>query len=263
MPLFSHSISRIFEIALLGSGVEFAESITNLDYGSSGGLQTSASDCQMQVSTDGSDIGCRSDLFRTLDGENPTISPRTCTVSPRTCTVQNSIKSWNSSTSSSLDVLSDENDRRFSQTGEMFSSPKTKRLGDIELTCRNGANNVIEGKETLSVQESCSYVLPTQKRSRKPTQRYIDELVDPVSTYSKKRQEVSSSTIKDKSLGVKDHRKSRVGPKAAIKAPPVESSVIAIQVPFGSLANKECSESLACDTVIIAIFSAHILLQQV
>ncbi|XP_057805393.1 uncharacterized protein LOC131020533 isoform X7 [Salvia miltiorrhiza] len=212
-------------------GVEFAESITNLDYGSSEGLQASASDCQIQVSTDGSDTGCRSDLYRTgdlrkcqnshsvgsskfgdtpsrrecgtLDGENPTVSPRSCTL---------------------------------------------RKSG------QNGATNANEGQETLvtaSVQASSSNVL-TQKRSRKPTQRYIDALVDPISTHSNRRREVSSSSsIKDKSRGNKDHRKCHVGPKA-IKVPPEdpeESSVIAIQVPFGSLANKECSESQACDMV--------------
>ncbi|XP_057805389.1 uncharacterized protein LOC131020533 isoform X4 [Salvia miltiorrhiza] len=256
-------------------GVEFAESITNLDYGSSEGLQASASDCQIQVSTDGSDTGCRSDLYRTgdlrkcqnshsvgsskfgdtpsrrecgtLDGENPTVSPRSCTL-------RKSGKSQNSSSSSFLDVLSDENDGRFSRAGEMFFSPKTKRNYDFELTGQNGATNANEGQETLvtaSVQASSSNVL-TQKRSRKPTQRYIDALVDPISTHSNRRREVSSSSsIKDKSRGNKDHRKCHVGPKA-IKVPPEdpeESSVIAIQVPFGSLANKECSESQACDMV--------------
>lgn len=236
--------AELLEIALLGSGVEFAESITNLDYGSSGGLQASASDCQIQVSTDGSDTGSRSDLVRTLDGENPIISPRSCTL-------QNSCKSRNSSTSSSLDALSEENDGRFTQASEKFFSRKTKRIGDIELTCQNGATNVIEEAATLarSVQESCTNGLPTQKRSRKPTQRYIDELVDPIPAHSKKRREVSSSTVKNKSLGVKERRKCHVGPNAVIEAPPEESSVIAIQVPFGSLANKECAESLACDTV--------------
>lgn len=265
MPLSHNPIPTLnYEIigtVLLGSGVEFG--ITNLDYGSSEGLQASASDCQIQVSTDGSDTSCRSDLYRTgdlwkcqnnhvnfgsskcsdtpsrrecetLDGDNPTISPRSCTL-------QKSGKSRNSASSSFQDVLSDKNDGRFSQADEMFFSPKTKRNDDT-------ATNVTEGQETLA---TTSVQASRQKRSRKPTQRYIDGLADPISTNSKRRREVSSSTMKDKSLGVKDHRKCHVGPKA-IKVPPEdpeEFSVVAIQVPFGSLANKECSENQACDMV--------------
>lgn len=233
-------------------------------------MHASVSDSQVQVSTAGSDTGCRSDLFRTdnlqecqigpfnvgssklsdtprcrecetLSGENPTISPRSCTL-------QNSVKSQNSSSSSFQDFLSDENDGRFSQAGEMFCSPKTERINDIEL--QDGATRAIKGEETLttSVLVSSTDVLPTQKRSRKPTQRYICELVDPILTYPKRRREVSS-TIKDKSPGVKDHKKCQImGPKA-IKESPEEFSVVAIQVPFGSLANKECSESHARDMV--------------
>ncbi|KAH6833365.1 hypothetical protein C2S53_007170 [Perilla frutescens var. hirtella] len=238
-------------------GVEFAESITNLDYGSSEGLQASVSDSQIQVSTAGSDTVCRSDLFRTYDfrdcqkdhfnvGRSKlSDAPSQCTISPRSCSLQNSGKSQNSSRSSFQDVLSDENDGRFSQAGEMFCSPKTKRNSDV-LTGHGDAIDVIEGQETLtttSVQASNTDVLPTQKRSRKPTKRYIDEFVDPITTHSKKRREVSSSTVKYKSLGVKDHKKCQVGPKAIRVVPPEEFSVVAIQVPFGSLANKECAES--------------------
>ncbi|XP_041999529.1 telomeric repeat-binding factor 2-like isoform X1 [Salvia splendens] len=255
-------------------GVEFAESITNLDYGSSEGLQAFASDCQIQVSTDGSDTGCRSDLYRTGDlrkcqttqkAESSkfgcTLIRRGCetldegnpTVSPRSCSLQNSGKSRNSSSSSFLEVLSDENDGTFSLADKMFYSSKTIRNDEIELTGQNDATNAIEGQQivaTSSVQESSSNVL-AQKRSRKPTQRYIDGLADPIPTYSKRKREASSSTIKDKSLGGKERRKCHVGPKP-IKVPPEdpeEFSVIAIQVPFGSLANQERSESQSFDTV--------------
>ncbi|KAL7092083.1 hypothetical protein ACP275_12G143700 [Erythranthe tilingii] len=247
-------------------GVQFAESITNLDYGSSEALQTPFPDSQMQVSGAGSGSGsaCKSDRFRTmvvpdcknnqfnygcselsdipsyhecemLIGEEPSISPRSFSL-------QNIGKFHNSSSFSFEDILSDENNGRQSALGEMFCSPKTENSNEFEVAVQDG--ETCQRQETLAttpVQANCTDILPTQKRSRKPTQRYIDELADPFSTNYKKRREVSSSTlkVKDKSLRVKDHKKCHMGTRA-IRLPAEESSVMAIQVPFASLAHNEC-----------------------
>ncbi|EPS62754.1 hypothetical protein M569_12034, partial [Genlisea aurea] len=79
----------------------------------------------------------------------------------------------------------------------------------------------------------------TQKRSRKPTQRYIDEFPDPVVRQYKKRRMVSSSTPKDRP----ENRKKCASGSRPVKPAPEESSVKAIQVPFGSLFHAECPES--------------------
>ncbi|KAI3447580.1 hypothetical protein Pfo_004245 [Paulownia fortunei] len=239
-------------------GVEFAESITNLDYGSSEGLQASVPDSQMQASSAGSDTTCKSDLFRIMevpDCQNDQFNVGSSELSDipsyHECDalVGEKPSIHNGSSSSFQDILSDENDGRLSPSGEMFCSPKTEKNNEFELTGQDGETNIFQGQEALAtmlVQASCTDVLPTQKRSRKPTQRYIDELVDPIATYSKKRREVSSSTLKDKSLGVKDHKKCHMGSRA-IRLSAEESSVKAIQVPFGSLVHKECTKGHAYD----------------
>ncbi|XP_020549630.1 uncharacterized protein LOC105161373 isoform X2 [Sesamum indicum] len=276
-------------------GVEFAESITDLDYGCSEGLAASVSDSQMQSA--GSDTRWKSSLFQIkqvldcqkdqldmgssesdipscnksemLVEENPSISPGSCTV-------QNIGKTHNSPSCSSQDILSDGNDGEHSPSDEMFCSPMTQKNDETEVTGQDGETNIFPRQEALttSVQANCTDLpmqkrsrkptqryadeltsvqanctgRPTQKRSRKPTQRYVDELADPIPAYSRKRREVSTSTLKDKSLGVKDHKKCHVASRAT-QLPAEESSVIAIQVPFGSLVHKECPKGRTCDLV--------------
>ncbi|KAK4432457.1 hypothetical protein Salat_1007800 [Sesamum alatum] len=250
-------------------GVEFAESITELDYGSSEGLPASISDSQLQSTSAGSDTRWKSSLFRIkqvpdcqkdqLDIGSSKSDVPSCnkcemlieenlSISPGSCTLQNVGKSHNSPSCSYQDILSDGNDGRHSPSDEMFCSPKTQKNDEFEVTGQDGETNIFPRQEaltTMSVQANCTD-LPTQKRSRKPTQRYVDELADPISAYSRKRREVSTSTLKDKSLGVKDHKKCHVASKA-MQLPAEESSVIAIQVPFGSLVHKECPEGRTCD----------------
>lgn len=238
----------------MGSGVEFAESITNLDYGSSEGLQASVSDSQIQVSkTDpfrSLDVSeCQNDQYNVESLDLSDIpSSRECGMlvvgnpfPPRSSSLQNIDKFHNNSTSSFEDTLSDENGGRFSPAGGFLCSPKTKKDDVFEL------RNVSQGQEVSATEAICSDVLPTQKRSRKPTQRYINEYVDPSSTNFKKRREVSS-TRKDKTRGVKGQKKCLMGPKS-VKPPPEEFSVVAIQVPFGSIGNKECPDGHTCDLV--------------
>ncbi|KAK6152392.1 hypothetical protein DH2020_015027 [Rehmannia glutinosa] len=234
--------------ALFGSGVEFAESITNLDYGSSETMQASFPDSQMQAFSAGCDTAFKSDLCRLMDVPNcpndqvNIDSPESSDI-PRSCTSQNIGKFHNSSSCSSQDILSGENDGRLSPAGEISCSSKTEKGNEFEPTGENGD----EALATMPVQ--ASYVLPTQKRARKPTRRYIDEVANPISTYSKKRRDISSPTLKDKSLGVKDHKKCLMRSRA-VKISDEKFSLKAIQVPFASLGHKECSNGHAYDMVL-------------
>ncbi|KAL0409929.1 UNVERIFIED_CONTAM: hypothetical protein Slati_3582600 [Sesamum latifolium] len=249
-------------------GVEFAESITNLDYGSSEGLQTSVSDSPVLASAAVAETPWKADLFRAMEmpecqnhqlnadrsrfGEisDPCIKSETFveeeqpSKSPASCALQDIGKFHDISSCSFQDILSDENDTSLSPSIDMLYSPKNEKSSEFGLTGQNGEIKRFQERDALVTSAPASHTntFPTQKRSRKPTQRYIDELADPVSRHSKKRREVSSS----KSLGVKDHKKCRLGPRA-IRLPAEESSVKAIQVPFGSLVQNECPESCAYD----------------
>ncbi|KAL0309702.1 UNVERIFIED_CONTAM: hypothetical protein Sradi_5912500 [Sesamum radiatum] len=252
-------------------GVEFAESITNLDYGSSEGLQTSVSDSPVLASAAVTDTPWKADLFRAMEvpecqnhqlnadssrfGEisDPCHKSETFiedaqpSKPPTSCALQDIGKFHDISSCSFQDILSDENDTGLSPSVDMLYSPKNEKSSEFGLPGQNGEIKRFQEQDVLvttSAPASHTNTFPTQKRSRKPTQRYIDELADPVSRHSKKRREVSSS----KSLGVKDHKKCRIGPRA-IRLPAEESSVKAIQVPFGSLVQNECPESCAYDMV--------------
>ncbi|XP_011094644.2 uncharacterized protein LOC105174291 isoform X2 [Sesamum indicum] len=252
-------------------GVEFAESITNLDYGSSEGLQTSVSDSPVLASAAVTDTPWKADLFRAMEvpecqnhqlnadssrfGEisDPCHKSETFveeeepSKSPTSCALQDMGKFHDISSCSFQDIL-DENDTSLSPSVDMLHSPKNEKSSEFGgLTGQTGEIKRFLGRDALvttSAPASHTNTFPTPKRSRKPTQRYIDELADPLSRHSKKRREVSSS----KSLGVKDHKKCRLGPRA-IRLPAEESSVKAIQVPFGSLVQNECPESCAYDMV--------------
>lgn len=159
---------------------------------------------------------------------------------------ENTVKVHVSSSHSFEDSLSDDNTASLSQPVERLSGPKDEKNDEYGHTSQNDESNGDQGLDG----ESQSDALPTRKRSRKPTKRYIDEVVDPISRQSKRRREVSSSTFRDKSAGVKDHKKCQMVPKA-IKLPDEESAVKAIQVPFGSLVHKECAENPAHNSVIV------------
>ncbi|KAK4419213.1 hypothetical protein Salat_2334100 [Sesamum alatum] len=251
-------------------GVEFAESITNLDYGSSEGLQTSVSDSPVLASAAVTDTPWKADLFKTMEvpecqnhqlnadssrfGEicgpcdkSETYAEEEPLKSPTSCALQDIGKFHDISSCSFQDILSDENDTSLSPSVDMLYSPKNEKSSEFGLTGQNGGTKRFQERDALvttSAPASQTDTLPTQKRSRKPTQRYIDELADPISRHTKKRREVPSS----KSLGVKDHKKCRVGSRA-IRLPAEEPSVKAIQVPFASLVQNERPESCAYDMV--------------
>ncbi|KAL0336901.1 UNVERIFIED_CONTAM: hypothetical protein Scaly_1965200 [Sesamum calycinum] len=232
-------------------GVEFAESITDLDYGSSEGLAASVSDNQMQSTSAGSDTHWKSSLFRikqVLDcqkaqldigsSESDIPSCNKCemlveenpSISPGSCTVQNIGKTHNSPSCSYQDIISDGNDGGHSPSDEMFCSPMTQKNDEFEVTGQDGETNIFPRQEALtSVQAKCTD-LPTQKRSRKPTQRYVDEL----------------TSVQANCTDLPTQKRSRK-PTQRTELPAEESSVIAIQVPFGSLAHKECPKGRTCD----------------
>ncbi|KAG8376569.1 hypothetical protein BUALT_Bualt09G0077100 [Buddleja alternifolia] len=254
-------------------GFDFAESITNLDYGSTEALQTSVSDSPIMASNAGTDTPWKSDPFRIMEvaerennqllvssselGDIPSCRPE-----PQTLAEEKSLKSLTSpnidsfndiSSCSFQDILSDENVASPSPSVEMLCCPKTEKIDEFGFTGQDSKTKGQDALATISGQAGLTEAPPKQKRSRKPTQRYIDELSDPISRYSKKRREVSSSTIKDKSLGVKDHKKCHTGYKT-MRLPDEDSSVKAIQVPFASLVHKECPKS---QEYVVVSFEAH------
>ncbi|KAL3642591.1 hypothetical protein CASFOL_013406 [Castilleja foliolosa] len=209
---------------LLGySDIGFSENL--------GGLQTSVSGCSVLASSARIGSPWKTDLFQIM--EIPaTLAESKPLKSPISCNLQDIGKFHDIASCNFQDILSDDNDTSV----EIFCDPKNKKNNKIGPT----------GQKDEALGENCSAVaFPVQKRSRKPTQRYIDEITDPILRYTKKRRGVvsSSSNIKDKCVGVKDHKKCRMGPKAAIGLPAEEASVVAIQVPFGSLVHKECPKS--------------------
>ncbi|KAL6574855.1 hypothetical protein OROMI_012140 [Orobanche minor] len=241
-------------------GVGFSDSITNMDYGSSEVLLTSVSDSSVLASNSSP---WKADLFRIVEfpecqnhplnnidtsefGEVPTLCHEPETISdqkplrsPISCNLQDIGKFHDISSCSFQDVLSDTG---FSSPPvKMFCSPKNEKNDEFGPTGQNGEPDRLG---TMPTQANCIGEHTTQKRSRKPTQRYIDELADPIWRCPKRKRDVSSSTVRDK--WVKDHKKCRTGSRA-MALPAEESSVVAIQVPFGSLARKECPKSPAYD----------------
>ncbi|KAL1545834.1 hypothetical protein AAHA92_22513 [Salvia divinorum] len=243
-------------------GVGFSEGITDLEYISSECLQTSVSDSPV-LTCAGIDSPWKSDLFRIMevpDCQNDVVDlkssefveiPNPCHESEKLSekkplkSQKENIGKVHDITSHSFDDLpSDENATSLSEPVKMFSNPKDEKYDEYGQTGESGKSNGVQGQDelvTVCSAESPSDALPMLKRSRKPTKRYIDEVVDPISRHPKRRREVSSSTFRDKSLGVKDHKKCHMGYKA-IKLPAEESAVKAIQVPFGSLVHKECPD---------------------
>ncbi|KAL1549419.1 hypothetical protein AAHA92_17526 [Salvia divinorum] len=246
-------------------GVGFAESITDLEYVSSECLQISVSDSPV-LTCAGIDSPWKSDLFKIMEVpecQNDVVDLKSYEFSeipsPQHESEKLAEKKPLKSPQESIDkvhdvsrhyfddVPSDENATSLSHPVEMFSCPKDEKNDEYGPAGQSGESNRIQGKDelvTLLSAESPSDALPMLKRSRKPTKRYIDEVVDPISRHSKRRREVSSSTVRDKYVGVKDLKKCHMGSKA-MKLPAEESAVKAIQVPFGLLVHKECPESPA------------------
>ncbi|KAL3825898.1 hypothetical protein ACJIZ3_021927 [Penstemon smallii] len=251
-------------------GVEFGETITNLDFGSSESSQTLVSEIPILAPTAATDAPWKSDPFRIMEfsdcqrdqlnisrselGDVPIhLKCNTFAKKPlkssTSCSLQN-IDKFHDISSSLHEFFSDETDGSHSTSTEMLCSPKIEKNDEFGPTNKDNKTKRLwedNALETILPQGSCPEAPPMLKRSRKPTQRYIDELADSISRYPKKRREFSSSTIKDKSRGVKNYKKSHMGSRAM--KPAEETSVIAIQVPFASIVHKDCPKIPADDMV--------------
>lgn len=241
-------------------GVEFAESIANPNYVSSECLETSVSDHSILASGSRNVSPWKTDLFRIMEvpychNEEHNIESSEFGDFGSPCPDSEMLMGekplnlrdiHDISSCSFQDTLSDDS-TSLPQSVEMLCSPKNEKV-DESGTSQNGQTNEKDSVLTLSSQTRQADAFPTQKRSRKPTQRYIVEVEDPVPRQKRRRQEVSSTTFKDKSLGVKDRKRCHVGSRE-ITLPAEEASVKAIQVPFASLVHKECPKSPAYDMV--------------
>ncbi|XP_022841664.1 uncharacterized protein LOC111365390 [Olea europaea var. sylvestris] len=257
------------------SGIEFAQSITNLDYGLSEGLHMSLSESPIRGSSSDANTPWKSDLaitdvtecqddrdnFRNSELSDTCIRQE-CETSieekplkfPTPSTIQNISELQNIPSDSPRGISSDEDGGSLFPSdftsGELFCSSKIQENKEFGLMGQNAESNGSDGQDELAKISNLANTdsLTKQKRSRKPTRRYIDELAEPISRHSKKKQEVSISIPIAKSLVVKNREKCYIESKTRIS--PEESSVIAIQVPFGSLVHKECQKSRPSDMVL-------------
>lgn len=143
------------------------------------------------------------------------------------------------------------NDGSLSPSGEFFCCSKILENDKCGVMSKDLEDYRIHKKDSLAM--TAAYVsqtdaLPALKRARKATQRYIDELAITLSRHPTLKRNLSSLAGMDKSLGVNNHKtclvKSRV-----ISLLAEESSVSAIQVPFGSLVQKESQKKHAFHAV--------------
>lgn len=237
-------------------GVEFAD----LKYGSVEGFRSSISHNQVKDSNPDSDAAWRSDLLRIIEmpdcqhGQTAGSSGLSEVPSFHNCVEEQpsnfprlqNVEKFHDSPSSSQNNELRENDGSVFPSTEILCHPSMKKYDESEPTGQELETDTFHGHEpNVSANESCNGVLLTQKRSRKPTKRYIEELTYPIS--SRKRQAVSS-LHKNNTLDVKDHQKCRVG-SGATRLPTVEPDVIAIQVPFGSILHNECPKEQSCAMV--------------
>lgn len=244
-------------------GVEFAESITYLDHGSSEGLHASVSDSSISPSGADTRMPWKSNCLRIMEvpacqndhlnisssefieipscREDESFVEENSLKLPKSSALQNIGKFQDVWSSCSFqDVFPDANDGSLSPSGDFFCSSKILENDKYGLMSQDPGDYRIHGEDSLAVtaaRVSKTDALPALKRPRKPTQRYMDELSITLSRHPTRKRDFSSIG-KDKSLGVNNHKKCHVK-SSAIRLPAEESSVRAIQVPFGSLAHKE------------------------
>ncbi|XP_022852429.1 uncharacterized protein LOC111374039 [Olea europaea var. sylvestris] len=253
-------------------GIEFAKSITNLDYGLSEGLHISLSESPIPGSSSDANTPWNSDILAITDVsdcQNDQVNLQNSELSdicmrqesetsvekkplkfPTSPTTQNISWSQNIPSQSPQGISSDEDGGSLCPSdftsGELFCGSKIQKNKEFGVMCQTVESNINELDDLAKI--SNLDALTTQKRSRKPTRRYIDELSEPISRHSKKRREVSTSVPSAKSAVVKNHKKCHIESRTGIS--PEESSVIAIQVPFGSLVHKECQNSHSSNMVL-------------
>ncbi|XP_055812091.1 uncharacterized protein LOC129882012 isoform X2 [Solanum dulcamara] len=261
--------------------IEFAESITNLDYGSSRGLLDPILESQIPLSScDGTDTcgmpyssglvvqeaQSQNAMFGLTNSELHDLSRDKC--ESQILVEYSAVKfptAFNPGDISNVDDVA-------GFFAEAASSEKMNdSMIDHSALTSNGisfmSNSMhnegqVVNRESFDMHESSVISPPvtsqairidtpvTQKRLRKPTRRYIDESSDLNARRSKKRAEVSTSApeSKNKLLKVRCQKKSH-SESMEMELFPEESSYKAIQVPFASLVNEECDKRHASNAI--------------
>ncbi|XP_059305833.1 uncharacterized protein LOC132057310 isoform X2 [Lycium ferocissimum] len=241
--------------------IEFAESITNLDYGSSRGLLDPILESQIPLSScdDGSDTcgmpyssglavheaQSHNAMFGLTNSELHDLSRDKC--ENQILVEYNAVKFPSvfapediSNVDDVAGFFAEANDNLIDHSAQTSDG-----MSFISNAMRNGGQDfdksAISPPVTSQVMNIDTPV--TQKRLRKPTRRYIDESSDLNARRSRKKAEVSTcaSESKNKLLKIKCQKKSRAE-SMEMELFPEESSCKAIQVPFASLMNEECDK---------------------
>ncbi|KAJ8532836.1 hypothetical protein K7X08_015725 [Anisodus acutangulus] len=255
--------------------IEFSESITNLDYGSSRGLLDPILESQIPLSScnDGTDTcgmpyssglvvqeaQSHNAMFGLTNSELHDLSHDKC--ESQLLVEYNAVKfptAFNPGDISNVDdvagffaeaALSEKmiDHSALTSNGVSFMSNAMQNEGQ-DINCERFDKSAISPPVASQVMNIDAPLI--QKRVRKPTRRYIDESSDLNATRSRKRAEVSTSASesKNKLLRVKCQKKSRAE-SMEMELFPEESSCKAIQVPFASLVNEECDERHASDAI--------------
>ncbi|KAA8516557.1 hypothetical protein F0562_016937 [Nyssa sinensis] len=255
--------------------IEFAESVPKFDYDSSEGLHSGISGSESLIpgfsrSYDGS-LGI-SELSTAIisvpEYQNDLLNETICElhhVFSSICGCQTPVKDefWVTFPTSfelqkvdNLDNISNLLERGISAIGngnDMISTPGPTS-GRIHYPLKTGQNNEVKlgqgiTKESLArchvskesaAEASNSGALPTHKRLRKPPRRYIEESSYLNSGCCRRRQEMSSSTSKDKFLRVRSLKHQHMGSRATTLVSEEPICEYSIQVPFGSPVREEC-----------------------
>uniref|UniRef100_A0A5B7B0S0 Uncharacterized protein n=2 Tax=Davidia involucrata TaxID=16924 RepID=A0A5B7B0S0_DAVIN len=255
--------------------IEFAESVPRLDYDSSEGLHLGISGSESLIpwfsrSDDGtfgiSELStafipvpeCQNDLpnqticelhhvFSSICGCVTPVKDEFWLKSPSSFELQKVDNSDNVS-----NLL--ERSRSFNEIGKDMIFPPGLTSGRISCTSKIVQNNEVSlvgqsiTRESLaghdvskksSAEASNSDALLTQKRLRKPPRRYIEESSYLNSRCCRRRQEMSTSTSKDKFLRVRSLKHQHMGSRAMTLVPEESICEASIQVPFGSPVREE------------------------
>ncbi|XP_009605406.1 uncharacterized protein LOC107776885 isoform X2 [Nicotiana tabacum] len=267
--------------------IEFAESITNLDYGSSRGLLDPILESQIPLSScDGTDTcgmpyssglvvqesQSQNAMFGLTNSELHDLSRDKC--ESQILVEYNAVKFPTAFTPGDISNVDDvagffaeaAYSEKMNESVIDHSALTSKGFSFMSNAMQNEGQ--IVNCEIFDMHESSAISPPvtsqtmnidaplTKKRLRKPTRRYIDESSDLNARRSRKREEVSTcaSASKDKFPRVRCQKKSRAE-STEMELFPEESSCKAIQVPFASLVNEECDKRHASNA--IQVMKAH------
>ncbi|XP_019250673.1 PREDICTED: uncharacterized protein LOC109229619 isoform X1 [Nicotiana attenuata] len=253
--------------------IEFAESITNLDYGSSRGLLDPILESQIPLSPGlvVQESQSQNAMFGLTNSELHDLSRDKC--ESQILVEYNAIKFPTAFTPGDISNVDDVagffaeaassekmNDSVIDHSvltskGISFMSNATRNEGQ-DVNCEIFDMHEFSAISPPVTSQAMNIDTPlTQKRLRKPTRRYIDESSDLNATRSRKR-EVSTcaSASKDKLPRVRCQKKSRAE-STEMELFPEESSCRAIQVPFASLVNEECDKRHTSNA--IQVMKAH------